>query len=143
MSDASVLDDPDEIRRFLDSPSRVAVIGMKREGAARSVPEYLAERGFEVLPVNPKYDKLAGREAVDRVDEIDEPVEIVDIFRRSEVLPGHVDEILAMESPPDLVWFQLGIRNDGAAQRLVDAGISVVQDRCIKVQHAHLVGDDS
>jgi len=141
MSDADQLLEDDQLQPFLTEPSRIAVLGMKPEGPAGSVPDYLARRGFEIVPVNPKYDAIGGRRAVDRVDEIDRPVRIVEVFRRSEAVASHVGEILAMDPLPELVWLQLGIRNREAAERLVEGGVSVVQDRCMKVEYERLSGD--
>ena len=137
-----ILASDDQLRSILARPRRVAVLGAK-EGtyeAAFYVPAYLCARGWPVVGVNPK---LAGREwlgapAVASLAELS-PVEIIDVFRRPDLVPGHVDEILALSWRPAVVWLQLGIRHDGAAQRLCDAGIDVVQDRCMMPEHRRLV----
>jgi predicted CoA-binding protein len=135
------LDDDDKIAEFLRNASRVAVIGMKPEGPAQEVPEYLREKDYETVPVNPYYIDVDDIECVDRVNLIEEEVDIVNIFRRSEAIHDHVHEIVMMDPQPKLVWFQLGIRNNDAAQELADEGIPVVQDRCIKVEHGRLLED--
>ena len=132
------LGDDQQIADILEQARRIAVIGMKPSGAAFSVPHYLADHGYEIVPVNPGYDSVGGLETVEAVDEIDGEVDIVDIFRRSEAIPEHVDQILAMDPAPKLVWFQLGIRNDEAARRIAEREIPVVQDKCIKVEHGRL-----
>lgn len=129
----------EKLREILESTERIAVIGMKRFGAAYSVPLYMARAGYEIVPVNPTLDAIDDREVVDSIDQVDGPVDMVNVFRRSDAVGGHVDEILAMEPRPKTVWLQLGIRNDEAARRLEEAGIEVVQDRCLKVDHASLM----
>jgi hypothetical protein len=130
----------EKLRAILESTESIAVIGMKRSGAAYSVPKYMERSGYEIVPVNPTLDRIDDVEVFDSVDEIDRPVDMVNVFRRSEFVGDHVDEILAMDPPPKTVWLQLGIRNDEAVRRLEEAGIAVVQDRCLKIDHMSLVG---
>lgn len=125
-------------REILDKTERIAVIGMKPSGAALSVPRYMERQGFEIVPVNPMHDEVDGRKSYATVNQVDGPVDMVNIFRRSDAVPGHVDEILKMDPLPDAVWLQLGIRHDAAARRLLEAGIEVIQDRCLKVEYAQL-----
>ena len=122
----------------------VAVVGAKDDPAepAHYVPAYLHARGYRILPVNPK---LTGRRLHDvatvaRVADLPEPVDVIEVFRRPEYLPGHAAEILALPWRPRAVWFQLGIRNDSAAEALARAGIRVVQDRCMMPEHRRLLG---
>ena len=129
----------DQLRALLEQTSRIAVIGMKPMGAAGSVPRYMKRHGYEIVPVNPHFDEIDGDPVVDTVDEIDAAIDMVNIFRRSEAVVDHVDEILAMHPPPQSVWMQLGIRNAEATRRLEKEGIHVVQDRCLKVEHARLL----
>ena len=108
---------------------------------AHYVPAYLHARGYRILPVNPK---LTGRRLHDvatvaRVADLPEPVDVIEVFRRPEYLPGHAAEILALPWRPRAVWFQLGIRNDSAAEALARAGIRVVQDRCMMPEHRRLI----
>jgi len=121
----------------------VAVVGAKDDPAepAHYVPAYLHARGYRILPVNPK---LTGRRLHDvatvaRVADLPEPVDVIEVFRRPEYLPGHAVEILALPWRPRAVWFQLGIRNDSAAEALARAGIRVVQDRCMMPEHRRLI----
>jgi predicted CoA-binding protein len=134
--------DDSTIRDILATCPTVAVLGIHTdpEKAAFYVPEYLHDEGYRVIGVNPRFagDDLFGERVRNTLVEIDEPVDLVDVFRRPEHLPGHVDEILAMNPLPRVVWFQLGIRNNAAAQRLEAAGIRVVQDRCTLADHQRL-----
>ena len=122
----------------------IAVLGAKA-GAhepAHYVPEYLLERGYRILPVNPTIAgrSLFGQPVVDKLSSLNEPADVVEIFRRPEYLPGHAREILALSWTPRVVWFQLGIRHDGAAEQLARAGIKVVQSRCMMPDHRRLLG---
>jgi len=133
----------DEVTRVLSQSRVIAVLGAHDEAgrAAFYVPDYLFEQGYRILPINPA---LAGRELwgekVRRsLGELaGEQVDLVDVFRRPEALPGHLDELLAMKPAPKAIWFQLGIRNDAVAAKLVAAGIDVVQDRCTLADHRRL-----
>jgi len=125
------------LRTILTGSPTVAVLGIHDDDArpAYYVPEYLHERGYRVLGVNPK---LAGRElfgepVVARLADLREPIDLVDVFRRSEWLPDHVDELIALR--PRVVWMQLGVRDDEVARKLRDAGIEVVMDRCTMADH--------
>ncbi|MFK7931246.1 MAG: CoA-binding protein [Myxococcota bacterium] len=116
----------------LRAAKTIAVLGVSANVAkpAHYVPAYLVEQGYRIIPVNPRYkgQVLFGETVRASLAEIDEPVHLVDVFRRAEDLQGHVDELIALG--PELVWFQLGIRNDAVTKTLVDAGLDVVQDRC-------------
>lgn len=128
----------DEITEALESAETIAVVGMKRAGggAANSVPRYMERHGYRIVPVNPKFDEIDGKTAYASVDQIPGAVDMVNVFRRSSHVAGHVGEILEMDPLPKTVWLQLGIRNDTVARELEDRGIRVIQDRCIKVEHA-------
>ena len=89
---------------------------------------------------NPKLTSVLGERSVASIQEIAVRYDLLDVFRAPHHLPGHVDEILALANPPTAVWFQLGIRHDASAGRLVAAGIDVVQDRCLMVEHRRLLG---
>lgn len=129
----------DELRNAMTSSTRLAVIGMKPWGPASSVPAYLRRHGYETIPVNPGHDEVDGLECVPRVMDAGE-VDMVVIFRRPEFIDDHATEILLMDPRPRVVWMQLGIRNERAADRLVDAGVDVVQDRCLAIEHPRLLG---
>jgi predicted CoA-binding protein len=105
--------------------------------AAHYVPAYLRAQGYRILPVNVRYagTELFGEPVVPTLADLGEPVDLVNVFRRSDALPSHVDELLALDPPPAVVWFQLGIRNDAVAEQLRAAGIEVVQDLCTLAEH--------
>jgi hypothetical protein len=135
--------DDDGIRRLLDAET-LAVIGCSttRGKAAHEIPAYMQRHGYRVIPVNPFADEILGERAYDSLADVEEDVELVDVFRPSEEVPGIVDEVIARtESRGDVwaLWFQLGIRDDEAAERAEAAGLEVVQDRCLKVEHGRLV----
>jgi predicted CoA-binding protein len=127
------------VRRVLEDARTIAVLGahVDPDKPAHYVPDYLAEQGYRIFPVNPAFagQELWGRPVVATLAELDTPIDLVDVFRRPDVIPGHLDDILAMQPLPKLVWFQLGIRNDQVARQLVAAGIEVVQDRCTLADH--------
>jgi predicted CoA-binding protein len=130
------------LREILTGSLTVAVLGIHREPekAAFYVPEYLHDEGYRVIGVNPEYvdETLFGERVRSTLREIDEPIDLVDVFRRPEHIPEHVADILAMKPRPKVVWFQLGIRHDDAAKVLEDAGIVVVQNRCTLADHQRL-----
>jgi predicted CoA-binding protein len=117
----------------------IAVVGMKGEdqldAAAYSIPAMLQARGFRVVPVNPTIASSLGEKAYPRLAEVPEPFDLVDVFRRAEAIPALVDEILALPADrrPRVVWLQTGIRHDAATERLLAAGVDVVQSRCLGV----------
>jgi len=122
--------------------STIAVLGASTKPArpAHYVPAYLHARGYRVIPVNPLHADahLWGEPFRRRLEDIGEPVDIVDVFRHPGFLPHHLPELLAMRPRPGLVWLQLGIRHDEVARALCDAGIDVVQDRCTLADHRQL-----
>ncbi len=130
------------LREILTASPTVAVLGIHREQekAAFYVPEYLHDEGYRVIGVNPQFieETLFGEKVRATLSEIGEPIDIVDVFRRAELIPTHLDDILAMDPRPKVVWFQLGIKNDEAAKTLEDAGITVVQNRCTLADHQRL-----
>lgn len=132
----------ENLRDFLVSAHTVAVLGAhpNPNKAAFYVPDYLGRKGYRLLPVNPVYagQELWGQTVVGRLTDLEEPVDIVNVFRRSEALPDHLEEILAAK--PKLVWLQSGILNNAFAETLRQAGIPVVQDRCLMVVHRQLFG---
>jgi hypothetical protein len=103
------------------------------------------EKGFVVYPVNPGRSggEIGGRPAVASLADVPEPVDMVDVFRASEAVPGVVDEALALDPLPKVIWLQLGIRNDEAARKAEDAGVTVIQNRCPKIEYGRLSGEIS
>jgi predicted CoA-binding protein len=134
-----VVESDAELREILGM-TRVAVVGCSSTPGkdAHEIPKYLLDHGYEVIPVNPTADEIFGRTAYDSLSEVEEAVEIVDVFRPSEEVAGIVEEALDRDDVR-VVWTQLGIADDEAAERATDAGKRVVQDRCIRVEHQRLV----
>jgi predicted CoA-binding protein len=132
----------DALREILERVHTIAVVGIKDREAedAYRVPRYLQQQGYRIVPVNPKLQRVLGEPAFARLADLPDPVDLVDVFRAPEFLPAHADEILALPRRPLAVWLQLGIRHDTAAERLRAAGIRVVQDRCILIEHRRLLG---
>ncbi|WP_137283403.1 CoA-binding protein [Halorussus salinisoli] len=128
-----------ELREILGM-ERVAVVGCSATPGkdAHEIPKYLLDNGYEVIPVNPTADEIFGREAYDSLSEVEEEVEIVDVFRPSDEVSGIVDEALDRDDAA-VIWTQLGIADAEAAERAEDAGRRVVQDKCIKVEYQRLV----
>jgi len=136
----NLIDSPSDIRDLIRQTQRIAVLGIKTEAQADQpafyVPKYLVTAGFEVIPVPvyyPEVIEILGERVYRRLTEIPGNIDLVDVFRRSQDIESHVEEILA--KMPTAVWFQSGIRNDAAAETLAKAGIKVVQDRCLMVEH--------
>jgi predicted CoA-binding protein len=121
---------------------RVAVIGMMDERGperpAYTIPRLLRERGLAVIPVNPRIESSQGLRAYPDLASVPEPFDLVNVFRRSEDVEPHADEVLALppERRPRVFWMQSGIRNDAAAAKLTAAGIRVVMDHCLGVYAA-------
>ena len=140
---ANLIDDDAGLARILREARTVGVLGAKAQPAepAHYVPAYLAQHGYRVLPVNPTLAgrTILGEPVVATLADLPAPVDVIEVFRRPEYLPGHAAEILALPWRPAVVWFQLGIRNDAAAERLARAGIRVVQDRCMMPEHRRLL----
>jgi predicted CoA-binding protein len=128
------------LRELLAQVHTIAVVGIKSgaDDDAFRVPRYLQQHGYRILPVNPKLDSVLGERAYASLAEIGEPVDLVNLFRAPAHVPGHVPEILALRPRPRGVWMQLGITHPEAARRLREAGIAVVEDRCLMVDHRRL-----
>ncbi len=125
-----------DVQALLERSRRIAVLGIKTEPIqpAYYVPQYAQRAGYEIVPVPvyyPDVTEILGRSVYRRVADVPGAVDIVNVFRRPGDIPSHVDDIIAKR--PAAVWFQLGIRNDAAARLFTDAGIDVVQDRCLLV----------
>ena len=129
-----------EIREILGMRT-VAVVGCSSTPGkdAHEIPKYLKEHGYEVIPVNPYADEILGREAYDSIADVEEEIDVVDVFRPSEEVAGIVDAAIERDDVA-VIWTQLGIADDEAAERAEAAGKQVVQDRCMKVEHQRLVG---
>jgi hypothetical protein len=120
----------------------IAVVGIKAgaDDDAFRVPRYLQAQGYRILPVSPKLDEVLGERCVRSLAELTEAADLVNLFRASPHVPAHADEVLALPRRPLGVWLQLGISHPEASARLAAAGITVVEDRCLMVEHARLFG---
>jgi predicted CoA-binding protein len=132
-----LLETPAQIRELLENTHRIAVLGIKPDPQqpASYVPEYAQKAGYAIVPVPVYYKDLTemhGEKVYRKLTDIPGDVDMVNVFRRPLDIPPHVDDIIAKK--PKSVWFQLGIRNDAAAERLARAGIDVVQDHCLLVE---------
>ncbi len=142
---ASELTRPEEIEALVRRSHRIAVLGIKteaqRDQPAFYVAEYLATAGEEVVPVPvyyPEVTLILGKPVFRRLADIPGEVDLVDVFRRPSDLAPHLEDLLAKK--PKAVWLQLGIRDDAFAQKLIAAGIDVVQDKCLLVEHRRYAG---
>lgn len=117
----------------------IAVVGCSATPgkAAHGVPKYLQEHGYRIVPVNPTTDEVLGEPAYDSLSDVEETVDLVDVFRPSAEVSGIVDETLDREDV-DTVWLQLGIRDGEAGERVTDSGRRFIQDKCLKVEHQRL-----
>jgi len=140
---------PSERLDIIRNAHSVALVGVSAKPIRSSnfVASYLVRTQLRSYPVNPAYDEVLGLACYSSLADLPEVPDIVDIFRRPEAIPGVVEEAIEIGAP--VVWFQLGLRHDEAAKRAIDAGLQVVQDRCLKIEHArwhgglHLAGFDT
>lgn len=137
----TILTETSAVVELLRETKTIAVIGFHRDPTkpAHYVPEYLHRQGYKIIPVNPalaeRGESHLGCKAVARLSDITEPVDMVEIFRRSDKVKDHLEDILGMLHLPRAVWMQEGIRDDAVAARLSLAGMQVVQDRCMLADH--------
>ncbi len=128
------------LRRLLLDTRTVALVGLsdKPHRDSHRVGRYLLEHGYELLPVNPTLDSVLERRSFPDLGAIDRPVDMVDCFRRAEAMPELAREAVAIGAK--VLWMQLGIVSDEARAIAEDAGLTVVMDRCTKIEHARLLG---
>ena len=126
---------PKQIEDILKNAKTVAVVGMsdKPHRASYRVADYLKKHGYRIIPVNPRLEEALGEKAYGCLDEISEKVDIVDIFRKTEAIPDVVDK--AIEIKAGTVWMQLELVHEAAASKAREAGLNVVMDRCVKIEH--------
>jgi predicted CoA-binding protein len=139
----NILTNNDEIFELIRNTKTIAVLGIKPEShrmqPAFYVPDYMARKGYEIIPVPvyyPEVTEILGKRVYRIIQDVPEKIDMVNVFRRPNDIPPHVDDIIAAK--PKSVWFQLGIRNDEAAESLAKEGIKVVQDRCLMVEHRYI-----
>jgi predicted CoA-binding protein len=137
----NILETDAEIRRLLTNTKTIAVVGIKMESyqPAFYVPQYMQNAGFEIIPVPvyyPEATEILGEKVYRKLTDIPQPIDLVNVFRRSNDVAKHAEDILAKK--PKAVWLQSGIRNDEVAEILAKEGIKVVQDLCLMVEHRAL-----
>ncbi|MBU8569454.1 CoA-binding protein [Bacillus subtilis] len=125
-----------EIKEILQRSKRIAVVGLsdRPDRTSHMVSKAMQDAGYEIIPVNPTIDEALGVKAISSLKEIDGPIDIVNVFRRSEQLPGVAEEFLETDAP--VFWAQQGLVNEEAYQMLKEKGRTVIMDLCIKVAHA-------
>ncbi|MCI1693490.1 CoA-binding protein [Aneurinibacillus aneurinilyticus] len=129
----------EERRQILEDAKTIAVVGLsnKPERTSYMVSQAMQSKGYKIIPVNPTIEEALGEKAIGSLSELQEPVDIVNVFRRSEEVGPVVEE--AIQIKPKVIWMQQGVYNEEAARKAQEAGITVVMDQCIKVDHAILV----
>ena len=139
----NLINDSRGIAEMIRSTKTIAVLGIKPESHASQagyyVPAHMHAAGYDIIPVPvyyPEVTEILGKPVFRTLAAVGRPIDMVNVFRRPNDIPPHVDDIIAAK--PKYVWFQLGIRNDEAAQRLAEAGIKVVQDRCLMVEEGRV-----
>ena len=132
---------PEEgIRDLLKRSKVIAIVGLsdKPERDSYRVGKYLVENGYRIIPVNPAKDEILGEKSYPDLSSIPVPVDVVDIFRTVDAIPGIVDEAIAVKAKT--VWMQLGLAHAASAEKARNAGLAVVQSRCIKIEHGKMTG---
>jgi uncharacterized protein len=128
----------DEIKKILENNKVVAIVGLSdnREKDSYKVGEYLKNHGYTVIPVNPAKQEILGEKAYPDLKSVPGQVDIVDIFRNTDAIPGIVDEAIGIKAK--VVWMQLGLSHEVSAEKAKAAGLQVVQSKCMKIEHAKL-----
>ena len=134
------MDDSDKLKRILKTSRSIAVVGLSAQWHRPSyfAAKYMQDHGYRVIPVNPTYDTVLGERCYKRLADIPEPVDIVDCFRKSAEIGAIAEEAIAMGAK--VLWMQLGVRNAEARRRAEAAGLEVVEDRCVKIEHGRFFG---
>ena len=126
------------IKELLQNSKNIAIVGVsdKSYRASNDIARYLINTGYKIFPVNPNYDRVLGLHCYNSLSEIDDAIDIVNIFRRSSETAPVIDE--AIDIKAGAIWMQLGVINEAAAQKALDAGLKVVMNLCIKIEHARI-----
>jgi len=138
MKKGKIITDDSSIKEILEKGKSIAILGLspKPERDSNKVAKYMKEHGYKIFPVRPGQKEILGEKAFASLEEINESVDIINVFRRSEQIMPHAKE--ALQIKPRIFWMQLGIENQEAAQMLTSAGIDVVMNKCIKIEHDRL-----
>jgi predicted CoA-binding protein len=132
---------PDEIKSILERSKRIAIVGLspKEERDSNKVAKYLMEKGYEIVPVNPGQKEILGQDCFKTLTDIPFKVDLVDLFLNPERVPPVVDQAIEIGAP--VLWMQIGVIHNEAAQKAKEAGLTVVMDRCTMHEHKELFGD--
>jgi uncharacterized protein len=135
-----IIDDIAGLRRILLHSRTLAVVGLSAQWHRPSyfAAKYMRDHGYRIFPVNPRYDEVLGQRCYPDLQSVPEPIDIVDCFRKADEIPAIADAAIAVGAK--VLWMQLGIVNDEAAQRASAAGLDVVVNRCVKIEHARILG---
>ena len=138
MKTGEIITDDRKIKEILDNSKTVAVLGLspKPERASNQVAGYLKAQGYQIIPIRPGESEILGEKVYPSLDDVDGPVDIIDVFRNSDQVMSHAHEAIRLK--PKVFWMQLYIENQEAAALLTQAGIDVIMNRCIKVEHGRL-----
>ena len=134
------MDDSEKIRRILAKGKTLAVVGLSAQWHRPSyfAAKYMQEHGYRVIPVNPMYDEILGEKCFKTLRDIPHPVDIVDCFRKSAEIPALAEDAIAIGAK--VLWMQIGVMNAAARARAEAAGLDVVENRCVKIEHGRLFG---
>jgi len=140
MTDLRRYQDPAAIQRVLHSMQTIAVVGLSGNElrASNFVGFYLRRHGYTVVPVNPRESEILGEKSYPSLSDVPMPIDVVNVFRAPDALPEIAREAVAIKA--DALWCQFGVINEAGAQIAEDGGLTVIMDRCIKVEHARYVG---
>ena len=135
-----VVDDIPGLRRVLASSRIIAVVGLSAQWFRPSyfAAKYMQQHGYRIFPVNPRYDEILGERCHASLDTVEVPIDIVDVFRRTDDVMPIAEQAVALGAR--CLWQQIGVRNEAAAALAAAAGLDVVMDRCVKIEHARLFG---
>jgi uncharacterized protein len=128
------------LKKILESARTIAMVGLSDNPSRDShhVAEYLQHHGYRVIPVNPAVDEVLGEKAVATLNDLDQPVDLIDVFRRSDAVKEIVQSSLDISAP--VIWTQLGVADEDAASLATEHGKTMIMDKCIKIEHARLIG---
>ena len=132
--------DPELVKKIVTQYKTIAIVGISKkiERDSHMVAAYLKGNGYQIIPVNPTADTILGEKCYNRLSEIPFSVDVIDVFRKPSALVDLADEIIGLENTPKSVWFQIGVINNTASKKIEKAGIEIVQNRCIKVEHIRI-----
>jgi len=138
MKTGRIITEDNDVRAILQTCKTIAVVGLspKTDRDSYRVAEYMKHHGYTVIPIRPAQQEILGEKAYPSLDDVKLPVDIVNVFRKSDQIMPHAQEALRLK--PKVFWMQLGIENQEAAKRLTESGIDVIMNQCIMVEHERL-----